>query len=66
MYNIATGETQQVAAHDAPIKCCQVVVVQGQEMLITASWDKRLRVCRLIPIQKLGGLMWLVLGYAIR
>lgn len=39
--DINTGQTQQVAAHDAPIKCCRWF--DGGNMgsiAVTASWDK--------------------------
>jgi mRNA export factor len=44
MYDLNTGgEAQQIAAHDAPIKCCEFIDVHGP-MLVTASWDKTLKV----------------------
>ena len=34
---------QQVAAHDAPIRCVQCVEVNGQPVLVTGSWDKKIK-----------------------
>ena len=44
MYDLNTGNSQQVAVHDAPIKCVRFVEVSGQGMLATAGWDKKLKV----------------------
>ncbi|WVQ86232.1 hypothetical protein IAT38_008400 [Cryptococcus sp. DSM 104549] len=44
MYNVATGQAQQVAQHDAPIKCVEFADVPGSgQVLITAGWDKKLK-----------------------
>ncbi|EJT52149.1 hypothetical protein A1Q2_06918 [Trichosporon asahii var. asahii CBS 8904] len=37
-------KAQQVAAHDAPIKCARFVETNGNSILITAGWDKKLKV----------------------
>ncbi|CAD6589788.1 MAG: hypothetical protein TREMPRED_005516 [Tremellales sp. Tagirdzhanova-0007] len=42
MYDIQTGQSQQVAGHDAPIKCCEYIDMNGG-MLVTAGWDKKLK-----------------------
>lgn len=44
MYDLSTGQSQQVAAHDAPIKCIEYVEVNGNGILITAGWDKKMKV----------------------
>lgn len=44
MFDLSTGQSQQVAAHDAPIKCCRFVETNGNSILITAGWDKKLKV----------------------
>lgn len=45
MYNIQTQQAQQVAQHDAPIKCIEFAEVPGNgQVLITAGWDKKLKV----------------------
>lgn len=45
MYNIQTQQAQQVAQHDAPIKCIEFAEVPGSgQVLITAGWDKKLKV----------------------
>jgi mRNA export factor len=45
---VATGQSQQVAAHDAPIKCVEYLDVPnahgGRGMLATGGWDKKLKV----------------------
>lgn len=42
MYNLATGQSTQVGAHDEPVKC--VKFLDGQaNILATASWDKTLK-----------------------
>lgn len=47
MFDLSTGQAQQVAAHDAPIKCARFVETNGNSILITAGWDKKLKVsCR--------------------
>ncbi|TXT05972.1 hypothetical protein VHUM_03733 [Vanrija humicola] len=43
MYDLTTGQKQQVAAHDAPIKCVECVETNGTTVLITAGFDKQLR-----------------------
>jgi WD40 repeat protein len=45
MYDVATGQSSQVAAHDAPIKSIRYVDQQGG-ILATGSWDKTLKVSR--------------------
>lgn len=48
MYDVGTGQNQQVAAHDAPIKCVAYIDMpngSGQNgVLVTAGWDKKLKV----------------------
>ena len=48
MYDVSTGQNQQVAAHDAPIKCIAYIDMpngSGQNgVLVTAGWDKKLKV----------------------
>lgn len=42
MYNLATGQSTQVAAHDEPVK--SVKFLDGQSsILATASWDKTIK-----------------------
>jgi mRNA export factor len=43
VFDLASGQNQQVAAHDMPIKSVKFVTVSGNEVLATASWDKTLR-----------------------
>lgn len=44
MFTMSSGQTQQVAQHDAPIKCLAFADVPGAGMvLITAGWDKKLK-----------------------
>lgn len=46
MYDVQAGGTnsQQVAAHDAPVKCVEFTEVNGTQVLVTAGWDKKLKV----------------------
>jgi hypothetical protein len=57
MYDMATGQSSQVAGHDAPIKCiCYSDMPNGKGgngVLITAGWDKKLKVghpCRALQV----------------
>ena len=43
MFDLGSGQNQQVAAHDLPIKSVRFVSVNGTEALATASWDKTLK-----------------------
>ncbi|KAI9734989.1 MAG: RNA export factor gle2 [Cirrosporium novae-zelandiae] len=38
-----TGKAQQVAAHDEPIRSIRFVDVQGQAMLVSGGWDKKVK-----------------------
>jgi mRNA export factor len=44
MFDMNSGQPQQVAAHNAAIKCVECVETNGQTILITAGWDKKLKV----------------------
>lgn len=44
MFDMTSGQKQQVAAHDAPIKCVRYIEVNGQQVLVTAGWDKKMKV----------------------
>lgn len=39
MYDLATGQTTQVAQHDEAIKCIKFLD-QGQNIMATGGWDK--------------------------
>ncbi len=41
MMDVTTGQTTQVAAHDAPIKCVRFV---DANIAVTAGWDKAIKV----------------------
>jgi mRNA export factor len=45
LYDISTGQSSQVAAHDAPVKCVRFIQAPqtNAEMLVTGSWDKKLK-----------------------
>jgi len=43
LFDLGSGQNQQVAAHDMPIKSVRFVNVNGTETLATASWDKTLK-----------------------
>src|SRR5271156_1336741 len=40
LFDLGSGQNQQVAAHDQPIKAVKWINVGGTEALATASWDK--------------------------
>jgi mRNA export factor len=46
LLDLNTGQTMQVAAHDAPIKCARWIDNIGgmNNLVVTGSWDKSLRV----------------------
>ncbi|KIY94290.1 Rae1-like protein [Monoraphidium neglectum] len=41
LWNLATNQSQQVAAHDAPVRHC--AFIPELNMLVTGGWDKTLR-----------------------
>ena len=43
LFDLGSGQNQQVAAHDMPIKSVKFINVNGTEALATASWDKTLK-----------------------
>ena len=43
LWNLATNQLQQVAAHDAPVSKVQFVLISGQNFLVTSGWDHKLR-----------------------
>jgi mRNA export factor len=44
MFDLQSGQPQQVAAHDAPVRCVRFIThPQAGEMLVTGSWDKTLK-----------------------
>src|ERR1700736_5467571 len=56
VFDLATGQHQQVALHDQPIKSVRFISVNGTEALATASWDKTLKYWDLRRISSdLGG-----------
>lgn len=44
MYDLATGQSSQIAQHDGPIKCVRWVESPQGGILATGSWDKTIRV----------------------
>ncbi|KAG0182377.1 hypothetical protein DFQ28_007445 [Apophysomyces sp. BC1034] len=42
MYDVATGQSTQIAEHAEPIKCAKFLD-QGQQILATGSWDKTIK-----------------------
>jgi mRNA export factor len=44
MFDITTGQTTQVAQHDAPIKTVRWVDAPQAGILATGSWDKTIKV----------------------
>jgi mRNA export factor len=47
MFDLATGASQQVGVHDAPIKAVRWVEAPTGGILATGSWDKTVKVCGL-------------------
>jgi mRNA export factor len=45
LYDLQSGQSQQIAQHDAPIKSMRWVDTAGQPILATGGWDKMLKVC---------------------
>ena len=43
LFDLGSGQNQQVAVHDQPIKSVRFINVNGTEALATASWDKTLK-----------------------
>ena len=48
MLDLGAGHTQpaqaqQVAVHDQPIRCCESIVSNGNQMLVTGGWDKMVK-----------------------
>lgn len=43
-WDLATNQSMQVAAHDAPIRTCHWIKASTYSCLMTGSWDKTLRV----------------------
>lgn len=43
-WDLATNQSVQVAAHDAPIRTCHWIKASTYSCLMTGSWDKTLRV----------------------
>ncbi|KAL1873823.1 hypothetical protein VTK73DRAFT_738 [Phialemonium thermophilum] len=41
--DLATGQTVQVAQHDAPVRAVRYFEANGQPMVVTGSWDKTIR-----------------------
>ena len=43
LFDLATSQATQVAAHDQPIRSCEFIEVNGQQVLATGSWDKTVK-----------------------
>lgn len=52
-WDLASNQTIQVAAHDAPVKTCHWVKGTTYTCLMTGSWDKTLKASISFPIYKL-------------
>lgn len=53
MYNVNTGQTTQVGAHDEPIKAAKFLDGQSN-ILVTGSWDKTIKYWDLRSPQPIG------------
>lgn len=43
LFDLGSQQTTQIAAHDQPIRCCEFIEVNGQQILATGSWDKTVK-----------------------
>ncbi|OCK93999.1 WD40 repeat-like protein [Cenococcum geophilum 1.58] len=41
--DLTSGKQEQVAAHDDTIRCVKMIQVGGNDMVVTGSWDKKIR-----------------------
>ena len=48
MFDVQSGQSSQIAAHDAPIKAVKWIDAQGG-ILVTGSWDKTIKVSQSGP-----------------
>ena len=48
MYDLQSGQAQQVAQHDAPVKSVRWVETPQGGLLATGSWDRSVKVCLLL------------------
>lgn len=49
MFDLGTGQSQQVGAHDAPIRSVRWVEAPTGGILATGSWDKTVKVISAVP-----------------
>lgn len=64
LLDLQTGQpAQQIAAHDAPISCVKWLEVSGQQVAVTAGWDKMVKVRRGDEEDSPLLTHWVVLGY---
>jgi WD40 repeat protein len=57
MFDVTTGQATQVAQHDAPIKSVRWVDAQSG-ILATGSWDKTVKVCRVVTFFVVAGCLY--------
>lgn len=65
-WDLASNQTMQVAAHDAPVKTCHWVKGTTYSCLMTGSWDKTLKAsisqCKLLlSVISILGILFIVL-----
>jgi len=53
LFDVTTGQSQQVAQHDASVKCVKWIDAQGG-ILATGSWDKTVKVSCYFPAESVG------------
>jgi mRNA export factor len=63
VFDLTSGQNQQVAAHDMPIKSVKFINVNGTEALATASWDKTLKYWDLRRNSEL--LIWMLMAFRV-
>ncbi|TFK45800.1 WD40 repeat-like protein [Heliocybe sulcata] len=54
MFDVQTGQTTQVAAHDAPVKAVRWIETPQGGILVTGSWDKTVKYWDLRSSQPIG------------
>lgn len=54
MYDVQTGQTTQIAKHDAPIRVIKYVDTPGGGIVVTGSWDKTIKVREILALNRDG------------
>jgi len=62
MFDMSTGQSTQVGAHEAPIKCARWIDAPTGGILATGSWDKTVK-ARLLPLRVPKRLLAYILNF---